>query len=225
MSNVSFYHRVYQVVKKIPLGKVATYKGVARLAGNAKASRAVGTAMKHNPDMKTIPCHRVVGSDGAMHGYSAGKGISTKIKLLKREGVIFKNSKVDFQVSGWRGNVYMLNLNSIIIGSMQPKVLADFYEGVFAKKPDMVEDEWFGWLVGSCFLSVGHHSKMQGKTKDPGRVMFNLETKEVKEEFERIKKLGATVVKEPYEMQGAWIATFADPDGNYFQLMTPWESK
>ena len=51
--------------------------------------------------------------------------------------------------------------------------------------------------------------------------MFNFETKEVKKEFERIKKAGATVIKEPYEMSGAWIATFADPDGNYFQLMTP----
>lgn len=66
---------------------------------------------------------------------------------------------------------------------------------------------------------------MKGMAKDPGRVMFNLETKEVKKEFERIKDLGAKVIAEPYEMQGAWIATFADPDGNYFQLMSPWESK
>ncbi len=57
------------------------------------------------------------------------------------------------------------------------------------------------------------------------KVIINLETKEVKEEYERIKGIGATVVKELYEMEGAQIATFADPDGNYFQLMTPWESK
>ena len=56
-------------------------------------------------------------------------------------------------------------------------------------------------------------------------MILNFETKEVKEEFERIKETGATVIKEPYEMQGAWIATFADPDGNYFQLMTPWEKE
>lgn len=55
--------------------------------------------------------------------------------------------------------------------------------------------------------------------------MFNFETKEVKEEFARLKKAGAVVVKEPYDMGGAWIATLADPDGNFFQLMTPWESK
>ena len=45
----------------------------------------------------------------------------------------------------------------------------------------------------------------------------------MEKEFKRIEKTGATVIKEPYEMQGAMIATFADPDGNYFQLMTPWE--
>lgn len=67
-------------------------------------------------------------------------------------------------------------------------------------------------------------SKMKGKAKEPGRVMFNLETKEVKKEFERIKKLGAKVIKEPYDMgNGMWVATFSDPDGNYFQLMSPWK--
>ena len=66
---------------------------------------------------------------------------------------------------------------------------------------------------------------MKGKAKDPGRVMFNLETTEVKEQFERIKMIeGAKVIQEPYEMGGGMIATFADPDGNYFQLMTPWDS-
>jgi predicted enzyme related to lactoylglutathione lyase len=119
----------------------------------------------------------------------------------------------------------MLNLNSVMIGSTQPKVLADFYQKVFGKKPDMVEGEWSGWTVGNTFFSLGHHSKMEGMTKDPGRVMFNFETQEVKEEFERIKNAGATVVNETYHMGDAWIATIADPDGNFFQLMTPWEAQ
>lgn len=110
-----------------------------------------------------------------------------------------------------------------MVGSMQPKKLAEFYSAVFDKKPDMEEGDWYGWTVKSCFFAVGQHSEMKGKTKDPGRVMFNFETEKVKEEFERIKKLGAQVIKEPYEMGGAWIATLADPDGNYFQLMTPWK--
>ena len=122
----------------------------------------------------------------------------------------------------------MLNLNSIMIGTMQPKVLAEFYAKVFDKPSDMGEGEWAGWQVGNCFFTVGEHSEMGGKAKDPGRIMFNLETKEIKEEFERIKVAGATVIKEPYTMEGMegmWIATFADPDGNYFQLMTPWEGE
>jgi predicted enzyme related to lactoylglutathione lyase len=62
---------------------------------------------------------------------------------------------------------------------------------------------------------------MNGNAKEPGRVMINFATPQVKEEFERIKALGGTVIKEPYEMGGGFIATLADPDGNYFQLMNP----
>ena len=62
-----------------------------------------------------------------------------------------------------------------------------------------------------------------GQAKEPQRVILNFETPQVQEEFERVKAAGAKVVKEPYELQGMWIATFADPDGNYFQLMSPWE--
>ena len=119
----------------------------------------------------------------------------------------------------------MLNLNSLMLGTSQPKVMAEFYEKVFGKKADMIENDFHGWQVGNCFFGVGAHSEVKGSTKEPARSMFNLETKEVKEEFERIKAIsGATVIKEPYEMGGAWIATLADPDGNFFQLMTPWES-
>jgi predicted enzyme related to lactoylglutathione lyase len=117
----------------------------------------------------------------------------------------------------------MLNLNSIMIGTKQPQVLATFYEKIIGKPADMVEDGWAGWQLGSAFLSVGEHSEVQGTAKDPGRVMFNFETTQVKEEFERMKAAGAVVIKEPYDLQGMWIATLADPDGNYFQLMTPWE--
>ncbi len=118
----------------------------------------------------------------------------------------------------------MLNLNSIMIGSEDAKALAAFYEKVVGKKPDMEESGWYGWSVGSCFLSIGEHSEVKGVSKNPERSMFTFETGEVQKEFDRIVKSGATVVKEPYKMGDAWIATLADPDGNYFQLMTPWES-
>ena len=117
----------------------------------------------------------------------------------------------------------MLNLNSVMIGTKQPQALATFYEKVTGKPADMVDSEngFYGWQVGSAYLSVLAHSEMGGNTKDPGRVMLNFETSQVKEEFERIKALGGVVIRAPYEIGGAWIATLADPDGNYFQLVSP----
>jgi predicted enzyme related to lactoylglutathione lyase len=115
----------------------------------------------------------------------------------------------------------MLNFNSVLIGSTQPQVLAAFYEKVFEKLPDFVEGDYSGWQIGSAYFTVGSHSELSGSAKEPQRVLLNFETQNVKEEFERIKAAGATVAKEPYEIGGGWIATLADPDGNYFQLMTP----
>ena len=83
------------------------------------------------------------------------------------------------------------------------------------------ENGFYGWKVGSGYFSILEHSEMGGKAKDPGRVLLNFETPQVQEEFERIKAQGAVVVRAPYEMGGGWIATLADPDGNYFQLVTP----
>jgi predicted enzyme related to lactoylglutathione lyase len=117
----------------------------------------------------------------------------------------------------------MLNLNSIMIGSAQPKALAVFYEKVLGRPADMTEEGWWGWQLGSTYLNIGEHSEVKGKAKEPQRVILNLETSQVKEEFARIKSVGAEVIKAAYEMEGMWIATFADPDGNYFQLMSPWE--
>jgi predicted enzyme related to lactoylglutathione lyase len=117
----------------------------------------------------------------------------------------------------------MLNLNSVMIGTQRLEALTTFYEQVVGKPADMVDQEqgFAGWQVGSAYFSVLAHSAMQGATKDPGRVMFNFETTQVQDEFERIKGLGAVVIREPYAIGDGWIATLADPDGNYFQLVTP----
>jgi predicted enzyme related to lactoylglutathione lyase len=123
----------------------------------------------------------------------------------------------------------MLNYNSTMLNSGNAKELAAFYEKVFDKKPDMQDGDYYGWLVGTAFFSIGQHSEVTGKAKDADRVLFNFETNDVKGEFERIAKIdGITVVKEPYTMEGEgmenfWISTLADPDGNYFQLVTPWD--
>ncbi len=117
----------------------------------------------------------------------------------------------------------MLDLNSVMIGSGEPEALAAFYERVLGKAADMSDaaQGFWGWQVGSAYFSVMQHSEVKGRAKEPARLIFNLETSQVKEEFERVKATGATVIREPYEMGGGWIATLADPDGNYFQLVTP----
>ena len=94
----------------------------------------------------------------------------------------------------------MLNLNSVMIGTTRSKELAAFYEKVFEKPADMVDSDngFFGWQVGSAYMSVLEHSEMGGNAKDPGRVMFNFETAEVVEEFERIKAVGGVVIRAPY---------------------------
>jgi len=118
----------------------------------------------------------------------------------------------------------MLKLNSVMIGTKQLKTLSAFYEKLIGRPADRVDAEngFHGWQVGDAYMSVLEHSEMGGSAKDPGRVMFNFETTQVKEEFERIKAIdGATVIREPSEMGSGLLATLADPDGNYFQLVSP----
>ena len=116
----------------------------------------------------------------------------------------------------------MLKLSSIMVGSAQPKALAAFYEKVLGK-PDWADEDWYGWQSGEAWFHIGPHSEVKGKAKEPQRILFNFETRYVKKEFDRISALGAKVVKELYEMDGSKIATFADPDGNYFQINSPWK--
>lgn len=85
---VTYSEKVRRVVSKIPKGKVMTYKEVAIKAGNAKASRVVGTIMRLNYD-KNIPCHRVIRSDGKIGNYNRG-GEKAKRALLIKEGAIKK---------------------------------------------------------------------------------------------------------------------------------------
>lgn len=103
MKTATFKDRIYTLARQIPKGKVATYGQLAALAGNPGAARAVGGAMRTNPDIPATPCHRVVASNGALTGYSAGKGVSSKKKMLLQEGVSFKGDKVDLATSLWSG--------------------------------------------------------------------------------------------------------------------------
>ena len=81
----STFERIYDVVRRIPKGFVASYGQVAQLAGNPRWARVVGYALHVNPDPFSIPCHRVVGAKGQLTGYAGG--VDKKNWLLKHEGV------------------------------------------------------------------------------------------------------------------------------------------
>jgi O-6-methylguanine DNA methyltransferase len=84
----SFKERVLQIVREIPKGETRSYKQVAEYAGSPGAARAVGTIMKNNDD-DSVPCHRVIKSDGSLGGYNGRLG--DKVKLLEKEKVYVKN--------------------------------------------------------------------------------------------------------------------------------------
>jgi O-6-methylguanine DNA methyltransferase len=92
VAKAGFREKVLDVVRGIKEGKVMTYKSVAEKAGNKNASRAVGNFMKANFD-KTVPCHRVVRSDGVVGDYNRG-GKTKKMAILKKEGIKFNGEKV-----------------------------------------------------------------------------------------------------------------------------------
>ena len=92
--------RIYEAVKKIPKGCVATYGQVAEMAGNKRMSRAVGNALHNNPDPDDIPCYRVVNSKGELSGEFAFGGLGAQADLLIADGVEVINGKVDLEKYG-----------------------------------------------------------------------------------------------------------------------------
>lgn len=94
---MTFNEKVWAVCAQVPKGKVTTYAAIARKLGTV-AYRAVGNAMNKNPYAPHVPCHRVVGSDGSLTGFAAG--LEKKKRMLRAEGVVFVNGKVDLKKSG-----------------------------------------------------------------------------------------------------------------------------
>lgn len=123
-----------------------------------------------------------------------------------------------------------MNLNSILIGSEDPARLVAYYTRLLGA-PGFEGDGYASWMIGSGSLSIGPHSEVKGKSAYPGRVIWNIESDDVKADYERFKAAGAIVIAEPYQFEMGegvpegtappWIATFADPDDNYFQLISP----
>jgi predicted enzyme related to lactoylglutathione lyase len=116
-----------------------------------------------------------------------------------------------------------MNLSSIMIGTEDPKSLVAYYTKLFGK-PMGAEGDYTWWQIGTGGFTVAKHDQIHGKNQHPGRVIWNIETDNVKGDFDRFVEAGATVVQEPYNpgmAPDSWVCTLADPDGNYFQLVSP----
>ena len=94
--------RIYEAVKKIPRGKVATYGQVAEMAGNKKMARAVGNALHKNPDSEKIPCYRVVNAKGELSGAFAFGGAGEQARRLEADGIEVQDGKVDLERYGFK---------------------------------------------------------------------------------------------------------------------------
>lgn len=98
------FEKIYDVVKKIPRGKVATYGQIAALAGNSKWSRVVGYALHANPNPREIPCYRVVNRFGGLSGAFAFGGINEQERLLREDGIELRSDgTVDLNKYLWNG--------------------------------------------------------------------------------------------------------------------------
>ena len=97
----SVFDLIYEQVKRIPRGKVATYGQIAALAGNPRWSRVVGYALHVNPKPGEIPCHRVVDRFGNVSSAFAFGGENAQVKLLESEGVLVKDGRADIEHYRW----------------------------------------------------------------------------------------------------------------------------
>ena len=116
-----------------------------------------------------------------------------------------------------------MKFNGILIGSDDAPRLAAYYTKLFGA-PGWDDGGYVGWLIGGGGVTVGPHDQVHGSNREPGRIIWNVESDDVKGDYATFKEAGAIVVREPYNFEqapDAWIATFADPDGNYFQLVSP----
>jgi predicted enzyme related to lactoylglutathione lyase len=119
-----------------------------------------------------------------------------------------------------------MEMIGLLIGSEDPKRLVDYYSDLFGK-PDFEDGGYAGWGSSGGWITIGPHDQVKGSNAEPGRLIWNVSTPDVRVEFDRFVAAGATVVREPYNPGGPsdgpdmLIATFVDPDGNYFQLVTP----
>ena len=99
---MSVFEKIYNVVRKIPKGRVATYGQVATMAGNPRWARVVGYALHVNPDPANIPCYRVVNRNGEVSKSFVFGGENAQVSLLECEGIEVNNGKVDLEKYIWK---------------------------------------------------------------------------------------------------------------------------
>ena len=100
---MNFFEKVYEAVKRIPKGKVATYGQIALLCGSPRAARQVGYALHVNPDPEGIPCYRVVDRFGSVSSAFAFGGGNRQIELLEADGIPCPDGRVDLSRYCWDG--------------------------------------------------------------------------------------------------------------------------
>ena len=119
-----------------------------------------------------------------------------------------------------------MKLSGIMLNSEDPKNLSNFYTKILGK-PDWEMNEMYGYGKSGNNILIMGHSEVKGTNKDAARIMLSFAVEDTKAEFDKIKSAGAKVIAEPYQPDKngnskVWLATLADPDGNYIQLSTPW---
>lgn len=117
-------------------------------------------------------------------------------------------------------------VESILIGTQNPKKLADFYKNKVGLKltleAEMGDDKegLFGFEMKGCTIYIMHHGKVKGKSKGPDRIIFNLEVDDIKKHVKQLDKARVKKIKDIYHVEDyGYVATFEDIDGNYFQLV------
>lgn len=106
LQNKNSYEKIYDVVRQIPKGTVATYGQVAALAGNSRWARVVGYALHVNPDPEGIPCYRVVNREGRLSDAFAFGGVNQQKLLLEQDGVEVVDNHVNLQIYQWKKVVF-----------------------------------------------------------------------------------------------------------------------
>lgn len=118
----------------------------------------------------------------------------------------------------------MLQVVSLHINTDQPKEMGEFYKALLGVEPAWSSEEITGFMVGEFRLEIAKHDQVSGKNNTPARLFFDVMVADVRAEFKRIMALGATSIQEPYDFADEdmkmVIATLADLDGNYFQLVS-----